>query len=74
MRLILDHVSVDDPRAIHATPGEVVISDGQRLHVATGQGILALDRIQPAGKRVMQMEELLRGYPVSPGDRFGPLP
>ena len=53
-------------------PGEVLVSDGRQLIVATREGALSLERLQPAGKRMMDASEFLRGYGVKPGDRFGP--
>ena len=71
LRLILDRVSVVSQPA-EATPGTVVRSGKTDLWVATGEQLLALDRIQPAGKRVLEIGEFLRGYPVQVGDRLGP--
>jgi methionyl-tRNA formyltransferase len=70
VRLILDAVTVLPGKAT-AAPGEVVVSDRQQLHVATGEGLLSLNRVQPAGKRAMQIAEFLRGHPVAAGQRFG---
>jgi methionyl-tRNA formyltransferase len=50
--------------------GEVVQVDKRRLLVATGAGVLAIDRIQPAGKRAMSTDEFLRGHAIQPGQRF----
>jgi methionyl-tRNA formyltransferase len=72
VRLILDAVTplVDEPTNV--APGGVVWCDRQRLHVATGGAVLSLDRIQPAGKRAMEIAEFLRGHPIQPGEKFGP--
>jgi methionyl-tRNA formyltransferase len=74
LRLILDQASVATPSPGFASqmPGEVVSVDKQHLWIATGAGVLAVDRLQPAGKRVLDVAEFLRGYPVQLGDRFGP--
>jgi methionyl-tRNA formyltransferase len=53
------------------TAGQVVVSDGKQLIVATGEGGLAIAAIAPAGKRHMTVEEFLRGYRVREGDMFG---
>lgn len=53
-------------------PGEVVVSDGKQLIVATGEGALSILAVAPAGKRHMAIDEFLRGYRVREGDRFGP--
>jgi methionyl-tRNA formyltransferase len=53
-------------------PGEVVVSDGKQLIVATGEGALSILAVAPAGKRHMAIDEFLRGYRVREGDRLGP--
>ena len=57
-----------------ATPGRVLVAEGDRLLVATGGGPLRIERLQPAGKRVLSAGEFLRGYPVRAGQSFGPAP
>jgi methionyl-tRNA formyltransferase len=69
LRIIVDHVVVL-PESSGAEPGTVVVSDGKQLVIATGEGSIAIDRLQPAGKRVLQIDEFLRGYPVKAGERF----
>jgi methionyl-tRNA formyltransferase len=54
------------------SPGTVVAADASGLLVATGQGLLRIDELQPAGKRMLSAADFLRGYPVAPGDRLGP--
>jgi len=48
-------------------PGAVL--DG--LKIATGEGLLQVEEIQPAGKKKMSAAEFLRGYPVKGEYRFG---
>lgn len=69
LRVIVDHVVVL-PESAGAEPGTVVVSDGKQLIMATGEGRIAIDLLQPAGKRVLKIEEFLRGYPVKVGERF----
>jgi methionyl-tRNA formyltransferase len=73
LRLVVERVAVVDaastPRA--ATQGTVLTAAGSNLIVAAGEGAVAIERIQPAGKRSLSTEEFLRGYPVRAGDRFG---
>jgi methionyl-tRNA formyltransferase len=71
LRLILDGVSVVDPDRRAGQPGEIVLRDESRLHVAAGSGVLSVDRVQPAGKRVLEIAEFLRGYPLRVGERLG---
>lgn len=53
-----------------AEPGQVLLADGL-LVVATGDGAVSIEELQPAGKRVLSAADFLRGYPVPLGDRFG---
>ena len=71
MRLILDEVAVVATTAGNAEPGTVVASDGKQLEVATGGGTVSIRKVQPAGKRVMEIEEFLRGYPIPVGAKLG---
>ena len=69
-RLILDRVSLV-PDARSADPGTVLTPDNDQLWVTTGAGILAIERLQPAGKRLMDAVEFLRGHPIAAGTRLG---
>jgi methionyl-tRNA formyltransferase len=83
LRLVIDFVSVlglgiraaarvaDSAEVAPYAPGEVVVSDGKQLIVATGNGGLSIAAIAPAGKRHMSVEEFLRGYRVREGDLLG---
>jgi methionyl-tRNA formyltransferase len=71
VRLILGQVTVL-PETASQPPGTAIESADGRLIVATGSGLLQVDELQPAGKRLLAAAEFLRGYPVKPGDRFGP--
>jgi len=72
VRLILGPVSVAATGAADSAPGTVLEAAGDRLVIATGEGVLLPAAIQPAGKREMAVAEFLRGHHVRPGDRFGP--
>ena len=50
-----------------AAAGEVLGSDADGLHVATGQGVLRLRKLQRPGGRMLPAGEFLRGFPVVPG-------
>ena len=54
----------------HLQPGQVAVCDQQRLMVQTGEGLLSIHDIQPAGKRPMTIEEFLRGHQPSVGSQF----
>jgi len=49
-------------------PGEVITDD---LTVACGEGALKLLKVQRAGKGVMEARELLKGFPLPHGTKFG---
>jgi methionyl-tRNA formyltransferase len=70
MRLILDRVRLEPE--LRGEPGVVLEAAGERLVVAAGEGALAIEMIQPAGKRSMAAGEFLRGNPVDVGERLGP--
>ena len=53
-----------------AKPGEVTHVAPSALHIATGAGLLALEQVQPAGKKPMPIDAFLRGNPIKVGDRF----
>jgi methionyl-tRNA formyltransferase len=58
-------------RAVPGTgePG-LVLSAGERLVVAAGQGALAVQEVQPAGKARMAVEQWVRGRGVAVGRKF----
>lgn len=70
LRLILHRVQVEPGAS--GPPGEVLVATGADLVVAAGDGALRIESIQPAGKKALSAAEFLRGYPVRPGERFGP--
>jgi len=72
MRLILGPVSVATCADANAPPGTVLEAPGDRILVATGDGAVVLETLQPAGKRLLEVREFLRGYHVQPGERLGP--
>ncbi|MBH5316758.1 methionyl-tRNA formyltransferase [Paenibacillus sp. GSMTC-2017] len=51
-------------------PGTIVDSGAQGIVVQTGQGTLLLTSIQPAGKRVMDAAEWVKGARIEAGTRF----
>jgi methionyl-tRNA formyltransferase len=65
----------DSSAAVDAKPGIVVANPNndnrENLCVATGEGCISISRIQPAGKRVLEIAEFLRGYQLKPGAQLG---
>ena len=58
--------------AAHAEPGTIVAATKQGIQVATGDGILSLESLQPAGKKAMSAQDLLnsRREWFTPGTRL----
>jgi methionyl-tRNA formyltransferase len=65
LRLIVHKTHVVQGRGL---PGEVIEAAGDRLHVAAGDGAVALLRVQLPGKTPLSAAEFLRGHKVQPGD------
>ncbi|MDO4297482.1 MAG: methionyl-tRNA formyltransferase [Lachnospiraceae bacterium] len=58
-----DHAEKNDTR-----PGCVVEVTKHTLKIQTGDGILSILELQPEGKKRMETDAFLRGYPVTAGD------
>jgi methionyl-tRNA formyltransferase len=60
------------PEPTSDPPGTIVAVSGGVIHVATGQsGRLAVELVQPEGRRAMPVRDYLAGHPIRPGTRFG---
>jgi methionyl-tRNA formyltransferase len=55
-------------------PGTILEAHGDRLIVATGDGLVRLIEIQAEGKRPMRAREFLAGHRLAAGDRFTAAP
>lgn len=55
------------PRSAPAAPGTVLGADAEGLHIACGEGVLRVLRLQKPGGRMLPAAEFLRGSPVSAG-------
>lgn len=51
-------------------PGQITAVTKDAIHVATGQGVLAIHELQPANARRMLVAEYLAGHPLEPGMPF----
>ena len=51
-------------------PGEVLSADPDGISVACGSGALKLIELQRPGGKRLRAAEFLRGFPLSPGERF----
>lgn len=50
------------------TPGQVISSTKDSLHISTSLGILAPTTLQRPGGKILPVDAFLRGYPISPKD------
>jgi methionyl-tRNA formyltransferase len=59
------------PEPTSADPGTIVDVSSGAISVATGHGErLAIDEVQPEGRRAMKVRDYLAGHPIQPGTRF----
>ncbi len=65
VRLAVKKVRVTTGAVGGAQPGELV--EGEGLLIASGDMVIEIERLQPAGKREMSGEEFLRGHQLTPG-------
>lgn len=59
------------PGPVTELPGIVVAVTTKAIHVATGEGVLAVTELQPANSRRMAVSQYLAGHPVAVGERLG---
>jgi len=71
VRMIIDRAIHGADSTSDAASGAIVGIDDAGLHVATGAGVLVIQAVQPAGKRLMEIGPFLHGHPVAVGDQLG---
>ena len=64
---ILQARNADLARPAHAPAGSIISIGKAALHVATGNGVLAIERLQPAGKKPMHVADFLLGHKLVTG-------
>ena len=57
-------------RPQNAAAGSVVFISKNALHLATGDGALAIEQLQPAGKKPMSVADFLNGQKLTNGQLF----
>ncbi len=57
--------------AFPVTPGTVIQISASGIRVACGRGSLAIDLVQPAGRRKMTGREFIAGHKISVGEKLG---
>ncbi len=71
LRLVLESIAVRSAPSDGSPPPGTVVATSPELLVACGDGAIAIERLQAAGKRSMLAAEFLRGHQIHPGDHFG---
>jgi len=59
------------PGPVTKPPGVIVALSNEAIHVATGDGVLAVMELQPANSRRMAVAQYLAGHPIAVGLRLG---
>ena len=59
------------PGPLTKPPGVIVAITHEAIHVATGEGVLAVMELQPANSRRMAVSQYLAGHPVAVGLQLG---
>ncbi|MBI1248674.1 methionyl-tRNA formyltransferase [bacterium] len=71
VRLILSQIRlIREPASSEFPPGTISLADGDQLLLSAKDGQIAVDMIQPAGKKPMQVTEFVRGNRPQAGDRL----
>jgi methionyl-tRNA formyltransferase len=70
-RVKIHRARVLAPGGRQGEPGQIVRADRHAIEVACGAGTLAIDELQPEGKRRQTAAEFVAGFRLQPGARFG---
>jgi len=69
-RLIVLLSVVADASASATSPGTILRATSEAIHVATGDGELAILEVQPEGRRAMRAHDFLLGHRLATGETF----
>lgn len=69
-RLIILRSVVPNAAESPASPGTILRVTSEAIHVATGDGELAVLDVQPEGRRAMRAHDFLLGHRLATGERF----
>jgi methionyl-tRNA formyltransferase len=69
-RLIVLRSEVATAGATAASPGTILRVTSEAIHVATGDGELAMLDVQPEGRRAMRAHDFLLGHRLAAGETF----
>jgi methionyl-tRNA formyltransferase len=68
LRSTLPEKGSTPPDPFPVPPGTILEAQGDRLHIATGRGVIAITEIQAEGKRPMTPREFLAGHRLNAGE------
>ena len=69
---IIDAEVVEDPSGMEdGDPGQVICVNKKKLVVKCGEGALSILKLQPEGKKAMDLPAFMNGNKVEVGDKFG---
>jgi methionyl-tRNA formyltransferase len=72
MRMIVLRTQVEPAVDRREPPGSVSSVSRDTIHVRAGDGgVVAIERVQPEGRRPMSARDFLAGHPLAPGARLG---
>ena len=63
-------VATSNAGASVSSPGTIRLATSEAVHVATGDGELAILEVQPEGRRAMRVHDFLLGHRLAPGEAF----
>ena len=69
-RLIVLRSAAADTGASATSPGTILRATSEAIHVATGDGELAILEVQPEGRRAMRAHDFLLGHRLATGETF----
>ena len=69
-RLVVLRSVVADASASATSPGTILRATSEAIHVATGDGELAILEVQPEGRRAMRAHDFLLGHRLATGETF----
>lgn len=64
------HKAAPEDTSRTAAPGTIISLDDDTIHVACGQGALAISEIQPENHKRMEASDFIHGYQVKVNDEF----
>jgi methionyl-tRNA formyltransferase len=63
-------VAASNASASASSPGTIRRATSEAVHVATGDGELAILEVRPEGRRAMRVHDFLLGHRLAPGETF----